>query len=65
MAGKLPCATVEPCTGRSVEGAAMVLRPAVLEDEAHPTTVIAIIAKPTADNDPRIQTIIGLLLSKA
>jgi hypothetical protein len=43
----------------------MVLRPAVLEDEAHPTTVIAIIAKPTADNDPRIQTIIGLLLSKA
>jgi hypothetical protein len=43
----------------------MVLRPAVLEAVEHPTTVIAIIAKPTADNDPRIQTIIGLLLPKA
>jgi len=43
----------------------MVLRPAVLDVDEHPTTVIAISAKPNADNDPRIQTIIGLLLPKA
>jgi hypothetical protein len=40
----------------------MVFKPAVLEDDAHPTSVIAITAKPMADTDPRIPTIIGPLL---
>jgi hypothetical protein len=62
-AGKVPCDTVEVCTGCSCAGAPMVLRLAVLDaDGEHAANASASVANPAIDTDPRIQAAIDSLL---